>query len=160
MPKRTENGPESRTAVIRETLAELTNHHDALIRSATRLAMTELDHADQADDPEPHYRQAGRIIDAVLNPHQNETATQHTRDLQTRQPNRQGVRMTADLPARLITRIENAIWNELNHQTHANPHQGLHADPANAIIDGFVDMTDIARAALQEIINFMDGDTK
>lgn len=57
-----------RIGELHELLANLAGHRNALIRSAVRIAMTELDTADLADDPAPHYAQVTRILDAVLNP--------------------------------------------------------------------------------------------
>lgn len=57
-----------RLADLRELLGGLTGDDNALIRSAVRLALDELDKADLAADPNPHLAQAARILDAVLNP--------------------------------------------------------------------------------------------
>lgn len=57
-----------RLSGLRESLAILTLSDDALVRTAARLATTELDLADAAADPEPHHRQIALILDAVLNP--------------------------------------------------------------------------------------------
>ena len=61
------NTPE-RLANLRDMLTGLAGDENALIRSAVRLALNELDLADLSDDPNEHLRQAARILDAVLNP--------------------------------------------------------------------------------------------
>ena len=61
------NTPE-RLANLRDMLTGLAGDENALIRSAVRLALNELDLADLADDPNEHLRQAARILDAVLHP--------------------------------------------------------------------------------------------
>lgn len=53
---------------LRTILSGLTGDENALVRSAIRIAMDELDRADIADDPAPHYAQVARILDAILNP--------------------------------------------------------------------------------------------
>lgn len=53
---------------LRDVLEGLAGHQNALIRSAVRLALNELDLADLTCYPHPHLAQAARIIDAVLNP--------------------------------------------------------------------------------------------
>ena len=57
-----------RLSELRELLQTLTGHENALVRTAIRLALDELDKADLAPDPAPHYEQVTRLIDAVLNP--------------------------------------------------------------------------------------------
>lgn len=64
-----------RTTQLRELLTQLHGSHNALIRTAVRLALTELDHADLADDPNPHYEQINRLLDAALNPQDDDTHT-------------------------------------------------------------------------------------
>jgi hypothetical protein len=58
----------SRLSELRELLGGLTGDDNALVRSAVRIAMDELDLADLAADPNPHLAQVARILDAVLNP--------------------------------------------------------------------------------------------
>lgn len=53
---------------LRSMLQSLAGDENALVRSAIRVAMDELDRADLAADPAPHYAQVTRILDAVLNP--------------------------------------------------------------------------------------------
>ena len=57
---------------LRELLDDLTGDENALVRSAVRLSLDELDRADLAaaggGDPGPHLEQVARILDAVLNP--------------------------------------------------------------------------------------------
>lgn len=53
---------------LRSMLQSLAGDENALVRSAIRVAMDELDRADLAADPAPHYAQVARILDAVLNP--------------------------------------------------------------------------------------------
>lgn len=60
-----------RCDTIREALNSLAGSENALTRSAIRIAINELDLADLADDPTPHFEQLGKIIDAVLNPEDN-----------------------------------------------------------------------------------------
>jgi hypothetical protein len=62
-----------RLAELRDLLGGLTGHHNALIRSAVRLALNELDLADLTCYPHPHLEQATRILDAVLNPDPEDT---------------------------------------------------------------------------------------
>lgn len=57
---------------LRETLTGLAGTDNALIRSAVRIALNEMDLADLAADPAPHLAQVGRILDAVLNPEDGE----------------------------------------------------------------------------------------
>ncbi|HOY82161.1 MAG TPA: hypothetical protein PLB92_08485 [Rhodoglobus sp.] len=57
-----------RLGAIRESLTGLLDHPDALVRTAVRLALAEMDLADAADDPTPHHAQVARLLDAVLNP--------------------------------------------------------------------------------------------
>lgn len=61
------NTPE-RLADLREILTGLVGHDNALIRSAVRIALTELDLADLSDNPGEHLAQVARILDAVLTP--------------------------------------------------------------------------------------------
>lgn len=56
---------------LRTDLLGLAGHHNALIRSAVRIAINELNLADIATDPTPHLTQVTRIIDALLNPDTN-----------------------------------------------------------------------------------------
>ena len=53
---------------LRETLQSLAGDENALVRTAIRFALNELDLADLATDPAPHYAQVTRLIDAVLDP--------------------------------------------------------------------------------------------
>lgn len=53
---------------LRDDLLSLQGHDNALIRTAVREAIHELDLADLADDPEPHLRQITRLLDAVIHP--------------------------------------------------------------------------------------------
>lgn len=57
-----------RAAELRELLTSLAGDENALVRTAIRLSLDELDRADLASDPAPHYTQVTRLIDAVLNP--------------------------------------------------------------------------------------------
>ena len=49
-------------------LQSLAGDENALVRTAIRLALNELDLADLTDYPQPHYEQVTRLIDAVLEP--------------------------------------------------------------------------------------------
>jgi len=55
---------------LRGMLLSLAGDDNALVRSAVRIALNELDLADLAPDPGPHLAQVARVIDAVLNPEQ------------------------------------------------------------------------------------------
>jgi hypothetical protein len=61
------NTPE-RLEGLREILDSLQGDDNALIRTAVRLALNELDLADLTADPNPHLAQVARILDAVLEP--------------------------------------------------------------------------------------------
>lgn len=61
-----------RRGEVRELLESLAGDENALTRSAIRIALDELDRADLAPDPTPHYAQVTRILDAVLNPEDND----------------------------------------------------------------------------------------
>ena len=61
-------GSPERLADLREILTGLVGHDNALIRSAVRIALTELDLADLSDNPGEHLAQVARILDAVLTP--------------------------------------------------------------------------------------------
>lgn len=63
---------------LREILTSLTEDDNAVVRTAVRLALAELDAADAAADPTPHYAQITRLIDAVLDP---EDGTQPTKEI-------------------------------------------------------------------------------
>lgn len=58
----------ARLTGLRELLDQLAGDQNALIRSAVRLSIDELDRADLAPDPNPHLEQVNRLLDAVLNP--------------------------------------------------------------------------------------------
>ena len=58
----------ARLGGLREILDELAGDENALVRSAVRLCLDELDRADLAADPGPHLEQIALILDAVLNP--------------------------------------------------------------------------------------------
>lgn len=58
---------------LREILDSLRGDDNALIRTAVRLALNELDLADLAPDPNPHLEQITRILDAILEPETEQT---------------------------------------------------------------------------------------
>ena len=62
----------SRLEGLRELLGELAGDDSALVRLAVRLSLDELDRAALAVDPGPHLEQVTRILDAVLNPDDEE----------------------------------------------------------------------------------------
>ena len=63
---------------LREILSGLTDDDSGVVRTAVRLALAELDAADAAADPTPHYAQITRLIDAVLDP---EDGSQPTKEI-------------------------------------------------------------------------------
>lgn len=57
-----------RLAQTRELIAGLVGHENAVIRTAVRVALDELDRASFADDPSEHVGNAIAVLDAALNP--------------------------------------------------------------------------------------------
>ena len=57
-----------RLTQTRELIAGLVGHENAVVRTAVRVALDELDRASFADDPSEHVGNAIAVLDAALNP--------------------------------------------------------------------------------------------